>query len=80
MKMTAEQLRARRKRNQLQRDQIVNEQSALKRAAGLKYVASGRSVDEAARRLQAQIPEDTRDITARFCGDPLPGRSALDRR
>lgn len=26
------------------------------------------------------IPEDTRDLTARFCGDPLPGRSALDRR
>lgn len=26
------------------------------------------------------IPEDTRDLTARFCGDPMPGRSALDRR
>ena len=28
----------------------------------------------------ALIPEDTRDTTARICGDPLPGRSALDRR
>lgn len=26
------------------------------------------------------VPKDTRDLTARFCGDPLPGRSALDRR
>jgi hypothetical protein len=29
--------------------------------------------------LIASIPEDTRDLTARLCGDPLPGRSALDR-
>ena len=27
----------------------------------------------------AEVIEDTRDFTARFCGDPLPGRSALDR-
>lgn len=25
-------------------------------------------------------PADTRDLTALLCGDPLPGRSALDRR
>lgn len=31
-------------------------------------------------RLRASIPKDTRDFTQRFCGDPLPGRSALDRR
>jgi orotate phosphoribosyltransferase-like protein len=35
--------------------------------------------DDALARL-ALIPEDTRDTTARICGDPLPGRSALDRR
>lgn len=28
----------------------------------------------------SEIPDDTRDLTARLCGDPLPGRSALDRR
>lgn len=28
----------------------------------------------------AEIPEDTRSLTGRICGDPLPGRSALDRR
>jgi hypothetical protein len=26
-----------------------------------------------------KVPKDTRSFTARFCGDPLPGRSALDR-
>lgn len=26
------------------------------------------------------VPEDTRDLTGRLMGDPLPGRSALDRR
>lgn len=28
----------------------------------------------------AEIPPDTRSITARIFGDPLPGRRALDRR
>lgn len=28
----------------------------------------------------AEIPADTRGLTARICGDPLPGRSALDGR
>lgn len=36
--------------------------------------------DAMAAKLFQQIPKDTRDLTARFCGDPLPGRSALDLR
>lgn len=28
----------------------------------------------------AEIPPDTRDLSAVLLGDPLPGRSALDRR
>ncbi len=35
--------------------------------------------EDAAARL-AEIPADTRSLTARLAGDPLPGRSALDRR
>lgn len=31
-------------------------------------------------RALTSIPRDTRNLTARLCGDPLPGRSALDRR
>jgi transposase-like protein len=37
-------------------------------------------IDADAARLAQLIPEDTRTLTGRFCGDPLPGRSALDRR
>jgi hypothetical protein len=37
------------------------------------------SKDEAAARL-AEVPADTRSLTSRLAGDPLPGRSALDRR
>lgn len=29
--------------------------------------------------LSETVPEDTRNFTQRFMGDPLPGRSALDR-
>lgn len=37
------------------------------------------SCDDIAARL-AEIPADTRGLTGRVCGDPLPGRSAYDRR
>jgi hypothetical protein len=30
------------------------------------------------RKLLKQVPPDTRGLTARIAGDPLPGRSALD--
>ena len=33
-----------------------------------------------AERALATVPPDTRTLQARFLGDPLPGRSALDRR
>ena len=32
------------------------------------------------RRAVLAIPKDTRDLTARIAGDPLPTRSALDRK
>lgn len=32
------------------------------------------------RKMVLSIPADTRDVTGQVCGDPLPGRSALDRR
>lgn len=43
-------------------------------------VSFGHVSPEEARRLLASIPKDTRGLTARICGDPLPGRSALDAR
>ena len=39
------------------------------------YHARRMDPDEVAARL-AEIPPDTRDLTARLCGDPLPARSA----
>ena len=36
------------------------------------------AADEIAQRL-ADIPDDTRSMTGQMFGDPLPGRSALDR-
>lgn len=32
-----------------------------------------------AERLLKAIPPDTRDLTGRICGDPLPGRRAIDK-
>jgi len=49
---------------------------------GLPHIDEGPSrltSDEIASRL-ALIPEDTRSLTGRICGDPLPPRSALGRR
>ena len=37
-----------------------------------------RKIDYEAMRLKREIPKDTRSLTARLCGDPLSGRSALD--
>lgn len=38
------------------------------------------TVDLTAKKLLATIPPDDRDTTGRLCGDPVKGRSALDRR
>jgi hypothetical protein len=63
---------------QRERDIINKEASAAKHAAGLRYLSTGRGAEESALKLREQIPPDTRDMTARLFGDPLPGRSALD--
>ncbi len=43
------------------------------------YVLRGMTMAEVMSAI-ASVPTDTRDFTARLCGDPLPGRSALDQR
>ena len=42
--------------------------------------ATAVSVKEDAAARLAEIPKDHRSLTGRLFGDPLPGRSALDRR
>lgn len=46
--------------------------------AGRENAMGMSAKDDAAARL-AEIPEDTRTLTQRICGDPLPGRDALSR-
>lgn len=58
--------------------QIEREAAAAKKAAGLRYFGERAKIEDIEARL-AEIPYDTRDLTARIFGDPLPGRSALDR-
>jgi hypothetical protein len=49
--------------------------------AGLSHTRPHPRISQAdLRRLQRAIPVDTRDLTGRFFGDPIPGRSALDRK
>jgi len=41
--------------------------------------SASRKANADALRLRRAVPADTRDLTSFICGDPLPGRSALDR-
>lgn len=59
---------------------ISREMSANKRAAGIGYSVSGYAVEQDALRLMDQVPADTRSLTGILCGDPLPGRRAIDMR
>ncbi len=43
-------------------------------------ISEGTAVARDAARLMELVPKDTRSLTARLFGDPLPGRSALDQR
>lgn len=65
------------------RDRMAAERevAASRRAAGLRYMNGHRMATSAeiAARL-AEIPDDTRTLTQRICGDPIPERSALYRR
>lgn len=60
--------------------QSWKEGAAGRKAAGLPSGNFGRlRVDEIEARL-SEIPDDTRDLTGRVFGDPLPQRSALFQR
>jgi hypothetical protein len=57
------------------------EMTAAKRAAGVHFANRiATKVEADWLRHLADMPDDTRGLTERVCGDPLPGRSALDRR
>jgi hypothetical protein len=82
MEMSAAKRRRLRK-VQMERDTMQREVSQAKRAAGLSFHAGWHDSDSKAHRdwLKLQpVPNDTRNLTQRICGDPLPERSALYRR
>lgn len=69
------------------RRQQVNENRRQRRYKPEKRVtktgrenATAISVKEDAAARLAEIPHDDRTLTGLLCGDPLPGRSALDKR
>lgn len=43
------------------------------------HIPTNRKIREDAAFRMDEIPADTRDLTARLLGDPLPGRRALDK-
>lgn len=66
---------------------IVDERYAARRRESINKAREQRRLTSAAisqrREVDAsrsEVPTDTRDLTARLFGDPLPGRSALDQR
>lgn len=61
------------------RSDEMREMTRLRRQAGLSEREVFPNPADVAARL-AEIPPDTRNLTARVCGDPIPGRSALDLR
>ena len=66
------------------RRRLNNEARRRRRGSGIaleihRVEVSGVSREEAAAAI-ASVPADTRDLTARVLGDPLPGRSVLDKR
>ena len=63
------------------RDRLVAEGRLDRKTSGPGKITSERiAVRKQAEALIDAIPADTRDLTQRVMGDPLPGRSALDRR
>lgn len=62
-----------------QRRAEMREMTQLRRQAGIPPREIRPNLSDVAARL-AEIPADTRSLTARIFGDPLPGRSALHRK
>jgi hypothetical protein len=61
-------------------NQRVKEGAAGKIAARLSTARNHTLVRTQAERLMSMVPRDTRNITQRAFGDPIPGRSALDQK
>lgn len=66
--------KARQKQVQRERDKMNREVSNSKREAGIRYLGSRSKAAEVGWEQQmAMMPRDTRDLTGRLLGDPIPG-------
>lgn len=63
-------------RNQRQKELFLSKKSM----ECVKFDFVPEETRQMAERLMRQVPRDTRDLTGRVFGDPIPGRSALDQR
>lgn len=68
-----------RNRSWMKRRATIKERDAADPIGGAAVYCGGLTPEEVERAL-ASVPFDTRNLTQRICGDPLPGRSALDHR
>lgn len=75
------QAKARRnERDRAKRRQDKETMAALRAAGVLAHAYSRTPPDCVIEEARAAMSAGPRDTTAALCGDPLPGRSALDRR
>lgn len=75
------QARARRaERERARRNQEKDTMAALRASGVLAHAYSRQPPDHVIAERDAALAAGHRDITAAQCGDPLPGRSALDRK
>lgn len=58
--------------------QYEKEAAENRRRAGITHMEKNTAAERDWRSHLQTIPRDTRDLTGRIMGDPLPGRSALD--
>lgn len=72
-------VRRRQKVNEARRQRTKEKPSLRKIIDRDTYTISAKTRADA-ERLMRQIPHDTRSLTGRMLGDPIPGRSALDMR
>jgi hypothetical protein len=78
LSMTPEQ---RIKRNEYERERRRDRDKTFSRKAGIVFEAhKARIPDAVIAERDARYSASHRDLTAAFFGDPLPGRSALDRK
>lgn len=66
--------KARQKRVQRECDKMLQEVTSSKRKAGIRYLGTrSKAVDAEWKRQMELMPQDTRDLTGRLMGDPIPG-------